>query len=157
MTDVRYSVPGIPPQAATGLSAFLPHFNRAAASSAGSYKYAVSGYPGTRGIPVPTRDTVPFPDLGDKAQAGTSRSSDAPDVFYPQQYYERFIAEQPGAGMPILRVDPINPGPASLLPVPALNPIIAASANQAMSPPTGIVQRIRQLPWFPRQYQAPGA
>lgn len=157
MPDVRYSVPGIPPQEAAGLTAFMPHFNRAAGSGAQAYKYNLSGFPGTKEIPAPTGNTQMFPDVGDLAQTGWHRSSDAPDVFYPQQYYERRPIEAPGAGMPILLVDPVNPGPASLLPVPAANPALIGRANQAMSPPTGVVQRIRQLPWFPRLYTAPGA
>ena len=55
MTDVRYSVPGVPPEAAKGITAFSPHFNRHAGSSAQEFKYAVEGYPGTRAIPVPAR------------------------------------------------------------------------------------------------------
>lgn len=155
MAEVRYRVPGIPPQVAAGVSAFMPHFNRQAGGSAQDYKYAVSGFPGTKGIPAPTTDTQVSPDDGDKAQMGFARSSDAPPVWYPNQYYQRFIAERPGAGMPILLIDPEHPGQRALLPIPALDPPTLARANQAMSPPTGIVQRIKQLPVFPRLYSAP--
>lgn len=157
MPEFRYSVPGIPPQQAAGLSAFTPHANRYAGSGAQAYKYAVSGFPGTRGIPAPTGNTQIQPDVGDQILAGPSRSSDAPDTWYPQEYYQRYIAEQPGAGMPILRVGNNNPGPRSLLPVPASDPSDVNRANQAMSPPTGTVQRIRQLPVFARFYSAPDA
>jgi hypothetical protein len=107
----KYVVPGIPQGAQ--LSAFMPGWVRLGGSGAVQYKQAVSGSPGTSGIPAPTRDTVPSPDLGDIAQMGSARSSDAPDVWYPQQYYQRKLTERPGAGMPI-RVYSDN-----LLPVPA--------------------------------------
>jgi hypothetical protein len=155
MPEVRYVVPGIPPEVSAGLSAFMPHFDRQAAGGAQTYKYATVGRPGTAPIPAPTRSTQMAPDSGDKAQMGYARSSDAPDVIFPNQYYDRFIAEQPGAGMPILRVEDATTGMRSLIPVPAIDPTDYARRNQAMSPPTGVVQRIRQLPWFPRLYQAP--
>lgn len=157
MPEFRYSVPGIPPEESAGLSAFMPHANRYAASGAQTYKYAVRGYPGTRGIPAPTINTQMSADRGDLAQTGFARSSDAPDMWWPQDYDQTFIAEAPGAGMPILRIDPVNPGPRSLLPVAAVDVTDIARGRQAMSPPTGVVQRVRQLPWFPRLYQAPGA
>lgn len=158
MTDVRYAVPGIPPSQAAGITAFMPHFNRPAASGAQSYKYGVVGSPGTRAHPAPTGNTQISPDIGDKAQAGTARSSDAPDVWYPQDYDVLMAwAERPGAGMPIHLPDNNFIGAQNMIPVPAGNPGVMARANQAMSPPTAVVQRIRQLPWFPRLYQAPGA
>jgi hypothetical protein len=155
MPEVRYVVPGIPPQVSAGLSAFMPHFDRQAAGGAQSYKYGVRGYPGTLGIPSPTSSTQMHPDVGDLAQTGDSRSNDQPDVTFPNLYYERLIAEQPGAGMPILRVEDATTGMRSLIPIPAVDPTDVARSHQAMSPPTGVVQRIRQLPWFPRLYQAP--
>lgn len=158
MPEVRYSVPGVPAAVSAGLNAFTPHFNRAAASGAQSYKYAVTGRPGTEAIPAPTVDTQISPDQGDKAQMGYARSSDAPNVWYPSQYYQRFIAEAPGAGMPIqLTGDSIPDGAADVLPVPAVDVAAVLRGNQAMSPPTGVVQRVKQLPWFPRLYQAPPA
>lgn len=155
MPEVRYSVPGIPPEKSAGLSAFMPHFDRQAAGGAQTYKYAVTGRPGTQAIPAPTRDTQMHPDVGDLAQTGDSRSSDQPDAIFPNQYYQRFIAEQPGAGMPIMRVEDQTAGLRSLIPVPAVDPALRARGNQNMTSPTGIVQRVRQLPWFPRLYQAP--
>lgn len=157
MAEPRYAVPGIPAQEANGLTAFMPHFNRLAASGAQSYKYGMVGRPGTQAVPAPTVDTQISPDAGDKAMMGTARSSDAPPVWFPQQYYQPLIAERPGAGMPILLVDPAPTGQRDLLPVPAVNVSLALRSAQAMSPPTGVVQRVRQLPWFPRLYQAPPA
>ena len=158
MPEVRYSVPGVPREVSAGLNAFTPHFNRPAASGAQSYKYAVTGRPGTQAIPMTAhQDTQISPDRGDLAQMGYARSSDAPDVIYPNQYYQRFIAERPGAGMPIeLSGDSIPSGTGDVLPVPAVDVALRLRGNQALSPPTGIVQRVRQLPWFPRLYQAPG-
>lgn len=147
-----YELSGLPPEkAAVGLSAFMPGLTRYAASSAQSYKYAVNGYPGTRGVPAPTQGTQMSPDEGDKAQMGTARSSDAPDVWYPQQYYQGYAVEYPGAGQRVLIYDPVNPGPTSLLPVPT--PDIAVTARQSQyrsRRPAGIVQRARSIPWLPR-------
>lgn len=114
---MRYTVPGVPPQLAC--TAFTPHMNRIRGSGAQRYKYAVDSSPGTTGIPAPTRDTVPSPDLGDLAQAGAARSSDAPEVWYPQIHYQAYAIERPGAGMPIRIYDPTQAGPTTLLPAPA--------------------------------------
>lgn len=114
---MRYSVPGVPPQLAC--TAFTPHLNRMRASGAQRYKYAVHGSPGTEGIGIDMTGAVPVPDLGDLAQAGTSRSTDAPNVIYPQLYYQAYAVEWPGAGMPVRVYDPTQPGPTTLLPVPA--------------------------------------
>jgi len=114
---MRYTVPGVPPQLAC--TAFTPHLNRMRASGAQRYKYAVHGSPGTAGIGIDMTGAVPSPDLGDLAQAGTSRSTDAPDVIYPQLYYQAYAVEWPGAGMPVRVYDPTQPGPTTLLPVPA--------------------------------------
>ena len=164
MADVRYSVPGVPSAVSAGLNAFTPHFNRYAASGAQSYKYNLVGRPGTQAIPAPTGGTqvtgpVDGPnDLSDLAQMGGARSSDSPDVWFPQLYYQPVIAERPGAGMPILLTgDSIPDGQADLLPIPAVDVAKMLRTNQAQSPPTGVVQRVRQLPWFPRLYQAPPA
>jgi hypothetical protein len=116
---MRYTVPGVPPQLAS--TAFTPHLNRHAATGAQRYKYALHGSPGTVGIPAPTRDTAPSPDPGDLALAGTSRSPDAPDVWYPTQYFQGVAIERPGAGMPVRVYDPTQPGPTTLLPVPAVD------------------------------------
>jgi hypothetical protein len=129
----RYEVTGIPPQLAAGsqlgLSAFLPHYNRLAASGAQSYKGGVSGYPGTQRIPLQAvQNSVPSPDLGDIAQMGLSRSSDSPDAFWPNLYYDNPVAVGgkngndrfwPGAGMPVQIVRPCRPQDTTMIPVPA--------------------------------------
>lgn len=116
---MRYTVPGVPPQLAC--TAFTPHLNRMRASGAQRYKYNVHGSPGTTGIPIDMAGAVPSPDLGDLAQAGSSRSSDAPDVIYPGQYFQTVAIEWPGAGMPVRIYDPTAPGPTTLLPYPAVD------------------------------------
>jgi len=127
----RYTTTGIPPsEAAVGLSAFMPHFNRLAASGAQAYKGSVTGHPGTVAIPInPARQGVPpSPDPGDMALMGTSRSSDAPDAIWPNQYYTNPVAETggirgqafwPGAGMPVQMYDPVRPQDTTMIPVPA--------------------------------------
>jgi hypothetical protein len=157
MPEVSYRVPGVPPGPGQGITAFLPHFNRQAAGGAQSYKYAVIGHPGTRGIPASTVNTVPSPDLGDLAQMGISRSSDAPQMIWPNQYYQTFLAEPPGAGMPIQVYSPTQPGLTSLLPVPANNVALGLRSNSARLSRKAILQRVKQLPWWPRQYEAPNA
>ena len=119
----RYQVSGIPPsQAAIGLSAFLPHFTRLAASGATEYKGQVTGHPGTAAIPVrPLRQGIPpSPDPGDMVQMGLSRSSDAPDAFWPNLYY---VTPEPGywpgAGMPVQMYNPVRPQDTTMIPVPA--------------------------------------
>jgi hypothetical protein len=159
MTDVRFSVPGVPPEAAKGITAFAPHFNRQAASGAQSYKYAVSGFPGTRGIPMQARENTQIsPDYGDLAQAGTSRSSDAPDAFYPNQYYQRYIAEY--AGGPDVTTtavySPQFPGLTTLLPIPAEDGRAAYLAGSAALAQAAILNRKREVPVFPRNYR-PGS
>lgn len=155
MAEVRYQVPGVPPGPAAGMTAFLPHFNRAAAGGAQSYKYAVSGHPGTRRIPAPTLNTQMQPDEGDKAQMGTARSSDAPQAWWPQQYYQRFLAERPGAGMPVAVYSPTQPGRTTLLPVPSRDLGIVGRSDSARLARATLLNRVRQLPWFPRVYSAP--
>jgi hypothetical protein len=154
--EFRYVLPGLSAEGAQGgVSAFTPVYGGHAGSGRQQYKYDLTGRAGTEAIPAPTGNTQISPDMGDKAQAGTARSSDAPDVWFPQEWYQRVIAEPPGAGMPILRVDDTTTAQRTLLPVPAVNVALAARAAQAMSPPTGIVQRVRQLPWKPSLYEAP--
>jgi hypothetical protein len=110
----RYTVPGWP-ATVPGHAAVTPHLNRMAASGAMQYKDGLTGQPGTQAIPV--APVIPSPDLGDLAQAGVSRSSDAPDHFFPNLYYAR--PERgfwPGAGQPVsVRSD-------NLMPVPAADP-----------------------------------
>lgn len=118
----KYVVPGIP--AGVRASAFMPHWNKYAASGAQQYKQAVTGQPGTQAIAAPTVNTVPSPDLGDIAQMGRSRSSDAPQVFYPQLWYQRKLTRQNVVGYH----RPAAPGPGiciysnNLMPVPAVDP-----------------------------------
>jgi hypothetical protein len=110
----RYTVPGWP-AAVQGHSAVTPTLTRMAASGAQQYKDGLTGQPGTQAIPV--LPVIPSPDLGDLAQAGTSRSSDARDVIYPNLYFARpQRAYWPGAGMPV-SVQSDN-----LMPVPAADP-----------------------------------
>jgi hypothetical protein len=86
-----------------------------AGGGAQQYKTALSGQPGTQGIPV-SPPQVPSPDIGDLALSGTSRSSDAPNVIYPNKYYVRGLTERPGAGTPISVYSD------NLMPVPAVDP-----------------------------------
>ena len=109
---MKYVVTGVP--AGVQPSAFMPNMVRLAPSGATAYKYAVTGQPGTQGIPAPTMDTVPGPSPAGQAQMGTARSGDAPDMWYPQLWFQRKLTERPGAGMPI-RVYSDN-----MLPVPAV-------------------------------------
>jgi hypothetical protein len=157
MPEVRFSVPGVPPEAAKGITAFAPHYNRPAASSAQDYKYAVEGYPGTRAIPVQARQNTQIsPDYGDLAQAGFARSSDAPDAFWPNQYYQSFIAEHPGGNSPTPQVyQPQAPGLTTLLPVPAEDGRATYQAASARLSYAGVLNRKREVPVFPRLY-APG-
>lgn len=122
----RYETSGIPPQLASGealgLSAFMPHFNRLAAGGAQAYKGQVTGRPGTAAIRMrPSRSGVPpSPDPGDMAQMGTSRSGDAPDSIWPNQYYTLPAANfWPGAGMPVQMYNPVRPQDTTMIPVPA--------------------------------------
>jgi|SRR5215469_5073029 len=154
MPDVRYVVPGIGPGPAAGLTAFLPHFNRAAAGGAQSYKYAVRGYPGNQAHPAPTVDTQMSPDSGDKAQMGYARSSDAPEAWWPQDWDQVFIAERPGAGMPVQVYSPTQPGLTTLLPVPATDFRATYQRDSARTSRPAVLNRVAQLPWFPRVYKA---
>ena len=157
MTDVRYSVPGVPPDPAKGITAFAPHFNRLAASGAQDYKYAAVGYPGTRAIPQTARqDTQISPDYGDLAQAGTARSSDAPDAIWPNQYYQRYAVERPGGIEPAIQMySPQYPGLTTLLPVPAEDGRAAYLAGSAALANAAILNRAREVPVFARLY-SPG-
>jgi hypothetical protein len=116
MTAAKYVVPGVPAGAMP--SAFMPTWTKYAASGAVEYKHAVDGNPGTMGIPAPTRNTVPSPDLGDIAQMGLSRSSDAPGMFFPQQYFEQSLDGNGTMGP----VTPVRIYSDNLMPVPAVDP-----------------------------------
>lgn len=155
MPTVRYRLPGVPPGPAAGLSAFLPSYEAPASSGAQSYKYALVGSPGTTAIPAaPT-----YTDAGSCAQAqmGGARSSDAPPAWWPQQYYQAQVQERPGAGMPIRLPDWTTPGPNTVLPVPAGNYAQVYQVASARLAQRTILQRVKQLPWFPRLYKAPSA
>ena len=108
-----YTLPGWPARV-QGHAAAMPGLTRPPGSGT-QYKDGVTGRPGTQGIPV--HPVVPSPDFGDIALMGFSRSSDAPDMFYPNQYWARpEAAYWPGAGMPVsYRSD-------NLMPVPAVDP-----------------------------------
>jgi hypothetical protein len=110
----RYVVPGVP--AGVQHSAFMPHWNKYAGSGAQRYKRTVNGQPGTQAIPAPTINTQISPDVGDKAQSGTARSSDAPQVWYPQLYYQEDLYSAPGP------VCPVQIYSDNLMPVPAVDP-----------------------------------
>lgn len=111
---MRYQVPGWPTQQ-MGHSAVTPALVRMAGGGAQQYKTALTGQPGTQGIPVEAPQ-VPSADVGDLAMAGTSRSGDAPNVIYPQLYYLSGLTERPGAGMPVAVYSD------NLMPVPAVDP-----------------------------------
>ena len=111
---MRYTVPGWP-TSLLGHSAVTPHLNRLCGSGAQQYKDGVTGQPGTQ--PIPVNPVIPSPDVGDKAQAGLSRSSDAPNWFLPNLYYARPERDfWPGAGMPVSYQSD------NLMPVPAVDP-----------------------------------
>lgn len=156
MADVRYSVPGVPHGPGAGITAFTPQFHRHAASSAQTYKYAVRGYPGTRAIPMTAHtDTQISPDQGDRAMMGGARSSDAPDAFWPNQYYQSFAVEWPG-GPDFTQTavyDPTAPGRTTLLPVPAQDWRGLYQDQSARLSRRAVLQRAKSLPWFPRVYK----
>lgn len=128
-----YAVTGIPPGTsspdiagpAAGLSAFMPHLNRLAASGAQQYKMSsgVEGYPGTKRIPVYPQARSPVTDTPvSLALKGTGSSADAPDEFYPNIYWLHPEREfYPGAGMPIQVYEPTRPQDTTMLPVPAVS------------------------------------
>jgi len=118
----RYQVTGIPPDvAARGLSAFMPHFTRLAAGGAQAYKGQVTGRPGTAAIPMYPGNSVPSPDEGDRAQMGTSRSSDAPNAFWPNQYWTQPdpLNDTSGGTAKVEVYTPTRPQDTTMIPVPA--------------------------------------
>lgn len=161
MPDLRYTVPGIGAGPAAGITAFLPHLNRRAASGAQSYKYAVRGYPGTQAHPAPTGEIQPTANYGDtrdtsdQALMGTSRSQDAPDAWWPQDYDQTFIAERPGAGMPVAVYSPTQPGLTTVIPVPATDFRATWQRDSARLSRRAPLNRVAEVPWFPRTYRAP--
>ena len=129
-----YSLPGWPARV-LGHAAAMPHMTRPP-GSATAYKNEVTGHPGTQGVPV--HPNIPSPDWGDIAQMGISRSVDAPNQIYPNQYWARpEPAYWPGAGMPI-SVQSDN-----LMPVPAADPRGVAAPLQTPLSLRG-VRQIRQ-------------
>lgn len=154
MPDVRYNVPGVPPGPAAGITAFMPQFIRHAASGAQAYKYDLDLYLGLRAVPAPTGDTQMSPDAGDMAMGGYARSQDAPQAWWPQKGYQRTALERPGAGMPIKVYDPARPGPTTVLPVPAQDFRAQYTRDSARLTYRAILQRTRNVPWFPKVYRA---
>lgn len=155
MPDVRYTVPGIGQGPSAGLTAFMPHFNRPAASGAQQYKYGMDASAGQRPYIVTAKqDTQMSPDQGDKAQMGYARSSDAPDAWYPQDWQQVIAIERPGAGMPIKVYSPTQPGLTTVLPVPATDFRALYQRDSARISRRAILNRVKQLPYFPRIYQA---
>ena len=141
----RFTVPGWP-ATVPGHAAVVPHLNRLAGSGAQQFKDGVTGLPGTAAIPVRPRDSVPSQAVADIAQMGLSRSSDAPDVFYPNLYWARPQGQfWPGAGMPV-SVQSDN-----LMPVPAVDPrgIPATLANPLQIRGQAQIQQLPNLPAWP--------
>ena len=157
MPDVSYRVPGVPSGPSAGITAFLPHYNRPAGGGAQSYKYALLGFPGNRAIPAPYGPESALgagnPVAG--VRMGTARTVDAPPAFYGQQWFQGFIAEPPGAGMPVQVYSPTQPGLTTVLPVPAGNIALGLRRDSARLSRKAILNRVKQLPWWPRQYEAP--
>ena len=92
-----YTLPGWPARV-NGHTAAMP-VPALPPGSAVHYKGDTTGYPGTMGVPV--KPVIPSPDIGDAAQMGISRSGDAPNMIYPNQYWARPEPHYwPGAGMP---------------------------------------------------------
>jgi hypothetical protein len=146
---IRYQVTEAPgshsgwPGGQLGHAALMPHFNRHAGSGAQEYKGAVTGQPGTRGIPV--EPVVPSPDPGDIALMGLSRSGDAPNVFYPNLYYTSGpIRERPGAGMPVSVYSD------NLMPVPAVDPRGIPATLSMQSADRRGQRQIQAFPLLPR-------
>ena len=117
----RYQTSGIPPdQARLGLSAFMPHFNRLAASGAMSYKGGVTGYPGTRAVPVgPT--APPAPDIGDMVLGGSHAGYLQPDKIWPNQYWVTTdpVWDHAGGTAQVQVYCPTSPELTTMIPVPA--------------------------------------
>ena len=113
----RYTTSGLPPVTQRGPTAFLPHFNRMAASGAQQYKDGVTGLPGTAAMPIGNLG-VPSPDIGDFALSGRSTTADAPGAIWPNLYYvlpERNYRP----GLLIQMYDPTAPELTTMIPVPA--------------------------------------
>jgi hypothetical protein len=141
----RYTTTGLPPVLAAGqamcVSAFMPHFNRLAASGAMSYKGGVFGAPGTKEIPIHgTANTIPSPDIGDIVLGGTHATYLQPNSMWPNLYYDQpnkagIPGDRywPGAGMPVQVYDPVRPQDTTMIPVPATDLRGVYLGRQAMS------------------------
>jgi hypothetical protein len=59
--------------------------------------------------------------------------------------------------MPIQLYDPVHPGRTTVLPVPvpAIGKVLRS--NQAMTARRALLNRVRQLPWYPRTWVTPPA
>lgn len=120
----RYVTSGIPPeQAALAGSAFMPFFTRMAASGAETYKTLLPGSGPARRHAAPTIDTVPSPDLGDMVLMGTSRSSDAPDAWYINDYdtIPDRVWDTTGGTARVQVYNPVAPELTTMIPVPAVD------------------------------------
>jgi hypothetical protein len=125
----RYTTSGIPPKlaagSALGLSAFMPNFNRLAASGAQSYKINVTGNPGLHGIAMMpgAQGIPPSPDPGDMALMGTARSSDAPNMIWPNQYWVTTdpLWDTSGGTAQVEVYTPTRPQDTTMIPVPAVD------------------------------------
>jgi hypothetical protein len=129
-----------------GHAALMPQLVRMAASGAQQYKDGVTGQPGTQAISV--QPVIPSPDVGDTALSGTSRSSDAPDAFYPNLYWARpERGFYPGAGMPV------SVSSDNLMPVPAVDPrgIPAVLSNRVRQRGQAQIQSQPNLPRWASQ------
>lgn len=140
---MKFVLTGLPQGAQA--SAFMPHFNRLATAWQMS-KGAVTGQPGTQGIPAPTINTTPSPDIGDLALSGTARSVDSPDVWYPSKYYERSLNGDGSMGP----VTPVRIYSTNVMPVPAVDPrgIPARLARPVNQRGLQQISQPRALPWW---------
>lgn len=152
MAEISYRLTGLPAEvAARGMSAFLPNGVHAAAGGSRSYKYAVDGGPGTHMVPAPPPPV--HEDLTGQAQMGTARSPDAPDAWWPASYHQGFAVER----VTVQTYDPTLPALTTILPLPAHNVGLTARTDSARLSRRAVLNRVRQLPWFPRIYKAPSA
>lgn len=134
-----YTVPGWPSRV-TGHSAVTPHMNRLAGSGAVEYTGQVTGQPGTVAIPTGRPARSQGGDRTAQAMSGTARSSDAPDSFRPNLYWQRPQRSfWPGAGMPVsINSDNLMPVPATDprgIPARLAMPIVQRGSRQVQSHP----------------------
>ena len=114
----------LPAKLLGGITAFTPNMTRLAGSGAQMYKHAVTGQPGTQGIPAPTEgnpltaNTDGVYDKSDLALMGGARSVNAPDTWYPQKWYERSL-DGDGTMGPVV---PARIFTDNIMPVPAQDP-----------------------------------